>query len=86
MNNDVKRFGVATKGFIMKEDKLLILYKTKQEAAKDPNPDCRVDTPGGCLEFSIMFIIIFNLWELIIYVSGSRVMLSLVMNMKALNG
>lgn len=46
-----KRFGVATKGFIFKDGKILTLYKTAQEAAHDPNPELRKDQPGGRTEF-----------------------------------
>jgi len=51
MNNDQKVFGIATKSFIIREDKLLILYKAEEEAIKDPDPSRRMDTPGGRLEF-----------------------------------
>ena len=44
-------FGIATKGYIFKKDRMLIIYKTEEEAANDPNPDLRIDQPGGRLEF-----------------------------------
>jgi len=44
-----KKIGVAVKGFVFKENKLLIIYKTKEEAEIDPN--LRIDQPGGRLEF-----------------------------------
>lgn len=44
-------FGVATKAFIIKEDKILIIYKTEEEASNDPNPNIRRDIPGGRVEF-----------------------------------
>ncbi|MCR5608766.1 MAG: NUDIX domain-containing protein [Lachnospiraceae bacterium] len=44
-------FGVANKGYIFKDDKLLVIYKTKEEAKEDPDPDLRIDQPGGRLEF-----------------------------------
>lgn len=46
-----KKFGVANKGYIFKDNKLLIIYKTAEEAGNDPNPDLRIDQPGGRLEF-----------------------------------
>lgn len=46
-----RKFGVANKAYIFKDDKLLIIYKTAEEAANDPNPDLRIDQPGGRLEF-----------------------------------
>lgn len=47
----MERFGIANKGYIFKDNKLLIIYKTKEEASHDPNPDLRIDQPGGRLEF-----------------------------------
>ena len=44
-------FGIATKGYIFKKGRMLIIYKTEEEAANDPNPDLRIDQPGGRLEF-----------------------------------
>jgi len=44
-----KKIGVAVKGFVFKDNKLLIIYKTKEEAMIDPN--LRIDQPGGRLEF-----------------------------------
>ena len=49
MNKD--RFGIATKGFIFKEGKILTIYKTEKEASKDPDPSLRKDQPGGRVEF-----------------------------------
>ena len=45
------KFGVANKAYIFKEDKLLLIYKTKEEAKDDPDPNIRIDQPGGRLEF-----------------------------------
>ena len=52
-------FGVATKGMIIKDSKLLIIYKSKEEAkewsseadAADSNYEVRRDLPGGRLAF-----------------------------------
>ena len=52
-------FGVATKAMIIKDNKLLILYKSKEEAkewvsakiANDSNYEARRDLPGGRLAF-----------------------------------
>jgi 8-oxo-dGTP diphosphatase len=44
-------FGVATKGAIVKDGRLLIIYKSTKEAEYDPNPDFRRDLPGGRLDF-----------------------------------
>ncbi len=44
-------FGIANKGYVFKENKLLIIYKTAEEAMEDPNPNIRIDQPGGRLEF-----------------------------------
>ena len=52
-------FGVATKGMIIKDNKLLLIYKSKEEAkewssvaiANDSNYEVRRDLPGGRLEF-----------------------------------
>lgn len=46
-----RRFGVATKGLIIKDDKILIIYKTAKEAENDPDPSLRKDQPGGRTEF-----------------------------------
>lgn len=46
-----KKFGIATKGFIIKNDRILIIYKTDKEAANDPDPNLRKDQPGGRTEF-----------------------------------
>ena len=45
------KFGIANKGYIFKKDRMLIIYKTEGEAANDPNPNLRIDQPGGRLEF-----------------------------------
>lgn len=47
----IKEYGVATKGLIIKDDKVLIVYKTSSEAANDPDPSLRRDQPGGRIEF-----------------------------------
>ena len=52
-------FGVATKGMIIKDNKLLIVYKSKEEAKEwsseeitlDSNYEVRRDLPGGRLDF-----------------------------------
>lgn len=46
-----KKFGVATKGFIIKDGRMLIIYKTAKEAASDPDPNFRRDQPGGRIKF-----------------------------------
>ena len=46
-----KKFGVATKGLIIKNDKILTIYKTAKEASNDPDPNLRKDQPGGRTEF-----------------------------------
>ena len=52
-------FSVATKGMIIKDNKLLLIYKSKEEAkewstealANDSNYEVRRDLPGGRLQF-----------------------------------
>ena len=44
-------FGVAVKAAIVKAGRLLVLYKTKEEARYDPDPSVRVDLPGGRIRF-----------------------------------
>ncbi len=44
-------FGIATKGFIFKDGKILTIYKTAKEASEDPDPSLRKDQPGGRVEF-----------------------------------
>ncbi len=54
MENEVTAggsFGVAVKAAIMKGSGLLVLYKTHEEAAGDPDPSVRADLPGGRVEF-----------------------------------
>ena len=46
-----KFFGIANKGMIIKDNKLLFIYKTLEEAQNDPDPKFRRDQPGGRLEF-----------------------------------
>ncbi len=46
-----KIFGVATKGFIVKDNKILVIFKTADEAAETLDPTLRRDQPGGRLEF-----------------------------------
>lgn len=54
-----QKFGVATKAMIIKDNQLLVLYKSKEEAkewasamdANDPNHEVRRDLPGGRLDF-----------------------------------
>jgi 8-oxo-dGTP diphosphatase len=48
---DAKRFGIAVKGFIIKDGKILVIYKTATEVANDPDPEFKRDQPGGRLEF-----------------------------------
>ena len=45
------RFGVAVKGAIVRDARLLVLYKAKEEARRDPEPNRRVDLPGGRMRF-----------------------------------
>lgn len=42
------------KAYIMKDDKLLVIYKTEKEAANTPTPGNRRDVPGGRVEFGEM--------------------------------
>ena len=59
MSEQAHMFSVATKGMILKDNKLLIIYKSKEEAkewsseknANDANYEVRRDLPGGRLEF-----------------------------------
>ena len=54
MENEVAAggsFGVAVKAAIMNGPRLLVLYKTREEACGDPDPAVRVDLPGGRIEF-----------------------------------
>jgi len=58
MSEKKQIFGVATKGMIIKDNKLLIVYKSKEEAkewsrsaANDSNYEVRREFPGGRLEF-----------------------------------
>lgn len=44
-------FGVAVKAFIIKGNKILVLYKTPQETANTLDPNLKRDQPGGRLEF-----------------------------------
>lgn len=43
----VKKFGIATKAIIKKNDKYLVLFKSENE---DINPN-KIDIPGGRIEF-----------------------------------
>lgn len=36
-------FGIANKGYVIKGEKLLIIYKTVEEAKEAPNPNIRID-------------------------------------------
>ena len=44
-------FGVAVKAAIMRGPRLLILYKTPDEARSGPDPSVMVDLPGGRIAF-----------------------------------
>ncbi|MEO0561628.1 MAG: NUDIX domain-containing protein [Chloroflexota bacterium] len=44
-------FGVAVKGLVVKDNRLLVLYKTKVEAAMDADPNRHLDLPGGRVKF-----------------------------------
>ncbi len=44
-------FGIATKALIMKENKILFIYKTDKEAEGGRAPNFKRDHPGGRLEF-----------------------------------
>lgn len=44
-------FGVAVKAAIVNGPRLLVLYKTAEEALGDPDPAVRVDLPGGRVAF-----------------------------------
>lgn len=46
-----KKFGVAGKAVIVRDDRVLIIYKTAIEAANDPDQSLRQDQPGGRVEF-----------------------------------
>ena len=45
------RFGVAVKAAIVRDGRLLVLYKAQEEARCDPEPNRRVDLPGGRMRF-----------------------------------
>jgi len=47
----VNIFGIAGKAIIVKDSKILVIYKTTAEAANDPDSSLRRDQPGGRLEF-----------------------------------
>ena len=49
--HDGGTFGVAVKAAIMRGTRLLVLYKTVAEAGSGPDPDVRIDLPGGRMEF-----------------------------------
>ena len=54
MENEVaggSAFGVAVKAAIVDGPRLLVLYKTREEALGDPDPDVRADLPGGRVAF-----------------------------------
>jgi len=59
MSEQTHMFGVATKAMIIKDNKLLVVYKSKEEAkewlrevdASDSNYEVRRDLPGGRLAF-----------------------------------
>lgn len=53
MENEVAKgsFGVAVKAAIVDGSRLLVLYKTTEEALGDPDPAIRVDLPGGRVRF-----------------------------------
>jgi 8-oxo-dGTP diphosphatase len=44
-------FGVAVKAAIVRGTRLLVLYKSGDEARTDPDPRVRVDLPGGRIAF-----------------------------------
>jgi 8-oxo-dGTP diphosphatase len=44
-------FGVAVKAAILKDDKLLLLFKSALESALDPVDAWEFDLPGGRVEF-----------------------------------
>ena len=46
-----RSFGVAVKAAIIDGSRVLVLYKTAQEALGDPDPAIRVDLPGGRVAF-----------------------------------
>lgn len=49
MNTD--KFGIANKAYVFRDNMLLLIYKTDEEARNDPNPTQKLDLPGGRLEF-----------------------------------
>lgn len=50
-----KTFRVAAKGYIFHADKVLVLYKTDEEAAGSMAEEARIDQPGGRIEFKESF-------------------------------
>ena len=50
-----KKFRVAAKGYIFRGDKVLVLYKTPEEAAGSMAEQARIDQPGGRVEFGESF-------------------------------
>ena len=46
-----RRFGVAVKAAILRGRRLLVLYKSAAEASSGPDPDVRIDLPGGRIRF-----------------------------------
>ena len=51
MSDGMNAFGVAVKAAIIREARLLVLYKTGQEVRSDPDPAVRIDLPGGRVSF-----------------------------------
>lgn len=50
-----KKFRVAAKGYIFRDDKVLVLHKTPEEAAGSMAEQARIDQPGGRVEFGESF-------------------------------
>ena len=46
-----KRFHAAAKGYVFKDDKVLVLYKSEEEARTSVAIEPHIDTPGGSLEY-----------------------------------
>lgn len=50
-----KTFRVAAKGYIFRASKVLVIYKTDEEAAGSAAEQARIDQPGGRVEFGESF-------------------------------
>ncbi len=51
----IKKFRIATKGYVFKDDKVLVLYKPEAVAAMSMVEQAWVDQPGGSVEYGESF-------------------------------